>query len=74
MMRCVVLPAISARPVRLWKYVAFVAAAKASPATEFRHGLDCWWPCTGAEIVSQFREAMQARITEAIPYSKRGSI
>lgn len=72
-MRFIIVPAVSdRRPVRLGRYVAFVAAAKRSPNTEFKHGLDCWWPVTGAEIVKQFRAAMHDRITQAIPYNLRG--
>ena len=71
--RFIMLPAVSERsPVRLGRYVAFVLAAKRSPAAEFKHGLDCWWPVTGAEIVKQFRSAMHERISQAIPYSARG--
>lgn len=67
------LPAVSERrPVRIGRYVAFVVAAKKSPDAEFKHGLDCWWPVTGAEIVKQFRAAMHDRITQAVPYSSRG--
>lgn len=71
--RYIMLPAISeVRPVRLGRYVAFVAAAKRSPSAEFKHGLDCWWPVTGAEIIKQFRTAMHERISQAVPYSSRG--
>ena len=35
--------------VRLGAYVAFVKAAKAAPDAEFKHGLTCWWPVTGAD-------------------------
>lgn len=71
-MRRVHLPALE-RSVSLGSYVAAVRRAKASPDTEFRHGLDCWWPVTGAEIMHQFRRAMHRRINDAVPYLARGA-
>lgn len=69
--RYISLPAINRR-VTLTGYVAAVRHAKQNPNAEFKHGLTTWWPTTGAEIVDQFREGMNARINAAIPYSKRG--
>ena len=70
MTRYVTLPATQRR-VRLGSYVAGIKLAKAHPQMEFRSGLDCWWPVTGAEIVRQYRRAMHRRISDAIPYSER---
>lgn len=64
------LPAIN-RQVTLGQYVQAVKTAKANPDKEFKHGLTCWWPVTGREIVQQFMEGVQDRINQAIPYSKR---
>lgn len=73
-MRYVMLPAVhETKGVRLGKYVAFIRHAKANPDAQFKHGLTCWWPVTGAEIVKQFREGLSERIGQAIPYHKRGS-
>lgn len=71
-MRAVHLPALD-RSVSLGAYVSAVRRAKASPTTEFRQGLDCWWPATGAQIMRQFRRAMHRRISEAVPYIARGA-
>lgn len=71
-MRVIRLPALE-RSVTLGAYVRAVRLAIARPGDEFRHGLDSWWPTTGEEIRRQFRRAMHARISEAVPYSERGS-
>lgn len=60
------------RRVTIGQYVKGVKVAKANPDTEFSHGLTCWWPCTGAEIMKQFRQGMHERISQGIPYHKRG--
>lgn len=70
-MRTVALPA-TGKVVSLGAYVRAVRRAKANPDLEFAHGLDCWWPCTGREVVRQFRKAMHARISAAVPYRLRG--
>jgi hypothetical protein len=70
-MRTITLPAIN-KTVPLGAYVAAVKLAKANPTMEFKHGLTCWWPCTGAEIVQQFFRGVQDRINQAVPYSQRG--
>lgn len=60
------------RWVTLGQYVAAVKQAKANPGAEFSHGLTCWWSVTGEEVVRQFVDGMQARISEGISYSQRG--
>ena len=65
------LPAIE-RHVTIGAYVAAVRRAKAEPETEFKTGLNTWWPTTGAEIVRQFRGAVHDRINQAVPYRARG--
>ena len=60
------------RHVSLWNYVNAIKKAKANPEAEFKHGLTCWWPCTGAEIMKQFFDGVQDRINQGIPYMKRG--
>jgi hypothetical protein len=69
--RTITLPAVN-MTVTLKAYVAAVRMAKANPTAEFKHGFTTWWPTTGADIMRQFREGMQERINQAIPYSKRG--
>ena len=59
--------------VPLAAYLRAVKLAKANPDVQFREGLTCWWPCTGADIVRQFRQGMHDRINQAIPYSQRPS-
>ena len=71
MTRIISIPAINRR-VSMSAYVAAIKLAKANPDTMFNHGLDCWWPCTGEEIMLQFREAVHHRINEVIPYQRRG--
>ena len=71
MTRYITMPAIG-KSVPIGVYVAAIKTAKANPAMEFKTGLTCWWPCTGAEIMKQFVEGMQERISAGIPYSQRG--
>ena len=68
--RTIYLPAIDRR-VTLKAYLAGIRLAKANPDTEFRHGLTCWWPCTGRDIVRQFVDGMTDRINQSIPYTER---
>jgi hypothetical protein len=69
-MRTIHLPAID-RHVTLAAYVAAVKTAKAHPDVTFKHGLTCWWPCIGSEILRQFRAGIDDRINQAIPYCHR---
>lgn len=71
MTRSVYMPATGKR-VSLGAYVRAVKLAKANPDAEFRHGLTCWWPCTGREVVRQFWEGVQDRINEGVPAARRG--
>ncbi len=71
MSRTIHLPAID-RTISLAAYVRAVRLAKASPTAMFKTGLTTWWPTTGAEIMTQFRDGMNDRINQAIPYSERG--
>ena len=63
----IALPAVD-KVVTVGQYVAAIRVAKAHPDDEFKHGLTCWWPCTGREIMRQFRagahERAQQRLTE----------
>lgn len=70
-MRVITLPAID-RQVSLAAYVKAIRTAKENPTAEFKHGLTCWWPVTGAEIMQQFRRGIHDRINDGIPYSRRG--
>lgn len=72
MTRTIYLPSIERR-VTLAAYLRAVRVAKANPDAEFKHGLTCWWPCTGADIVRQFVAGMIDRINQAIPYTQRGT-
>ena len=71
MIRTVSLPAIN-RHVTLAAYVRAIRLAKANPDAEFKHGLTTWWPCTGREIMQQFRQGMHDRINQRVPYRLRG--
>lgn len=70
-MRTITLTAIN-KTVSLGQYVKAVKMAKANLDKTFRYGLSCWWPCTGRDIMRQFVDGMQERISDAIPYSQRG--
>jgi hypothetical protein len=69
-MRYISLPAID-KKVSLKNYIAGIKMAKANPETVFKHGLTCWWSCTGADIMRQFLSGIQDRINQAIPYIDR---
>ena len=71
MIRTVSLPAIN-RSVTLAAYVRAIKLAKANPDAEFKHGLTCWWSCSGREIMQQFRQGMHDRINQGVPYRLRG--
>ena len=71
-MKTIHLPALE-RSVSLGAYVRAVKLAKENPDREFRHGLTCWWPCSGKDILRQFREGMTDRINQGIPYKFRGT-
>ena len=60
------------RTVSLSAYLRAIKTAIAKPHAEFNEGLTCWWPCTGAEIRGQFRESIDERINQAVPYIERG--
>jgi hypothetical protein len=70
-MRTISLPAVGIS-VSLAAYVAAIRMAQANPTAEFKHGLTCWWPVTGAEIMRQFRQGVHQRINAEVPYSQRG--
>ncbi len=70
-MRVIYLPATGKR-IPLKAYVQGIKLAKANPTAEFKHGLTCWWPCTGKEIMRQFRRSIHDRINQNIPYHQRG--
>jgi hypothetical protein len=70
-MRVIYLPALEKR-VSLKTYVAGIKLVKANPDKVFKHGLTCWWSCTGAEILKQFRDGVIERINDCIPYVDRG--
>jgi hypothetical protein len=69
--RAIYVPGID-RWVSIKSYVAAVKTAKANPDVEFSCGLTCWWPCTGHEIMEQFRDGINERISAGVPYSQRG--
>jgi len=71
-MRTITLTAMN-KTVSMAAYVKAVKMAIANPDVEFKYGLTCWWPCTGAEVRQQFYEGIQDRINQAVPYSQRGA-
>jgi hypothetical protein len=71
-MRTIFLPALD-MTVGLGAYLQAIRTAKANPGVEFKHGLTAWWPCTGSEIMRQFREGMHDRINQNISYIQRGT-
>lgn len=58
--------------VTIGQYVRAIGVAKKNLTVTFKHGLTCWWSCTGQEIVEQFRDGLHERINDAIPYRERG--
>jgi len=70
-MRVIHIAAIG-RDVSIGQYVKAVKTAIANPNTEFKHGLTCWWACTGKDIRRQFLDGVMDRINQNIPYIKRG--
>ena len=71
--RVIYLPAVGKR-VPLGAYVQGIKEAIENPDAEFKHGLTCWWSCTGAEIRKQFRRGVHDRINQGISYIDRGLI
>jgi len=71
MKRFITIPVIDRR-VTIGQYISAIKTAKANPEAEFKHGLTCWWPCTGTDIMKQFMEGINDRINQNISYSKRG--
>ena len=69
--RVIHLPAVNKR-IPIGAYVQGVKAAIANPDAEFKHGLTCWWSCTGAEIRQQFRRSIHDKINQGIPCIERG--
>ncbi len=69
-MKTIHLSAIN-RSVSLKDYIYAVKLAKSNPTKVFKHGLTCWWQCTGQDIIEQFFDGMQDRINQAIPYNQR---
>ncbi len=58
--------------VTIGQYTQAVKTAKSNLNKQFKHGLTCWWPCTGQDIMNQFMAGVQDRISQAIPYDMRG--
>ncbi len=70
-MRSIYLPAVDKR-VPLGAYVKAVKHAVANPEAEFRHGLQGWWPCKGADIRREFMAGVMDRINQGVSYAERG--
>lgn len=60
------------RKVTIAAYCAAIRKAKANPTARFPNTLNNWWGGTGADIMREFREVRNARITAARPL-RRGS-
>ena len=71
MVRTITLPAVN-MTVSLGAYVKAIKMARDNPDVEFKHGLTTWWPTLGRDIMRQFRDGMQDRINQAVPYVNRG--
>lgn len=70
-MRTIYMPAIN-RSVTLAQYCKAINLAKNNLDVEFKHGLTCWYPCKGEDIVKQFLAGIHDRINQNISYSQRG--
>ena len=60
-MKTMYLPATH-KTISLRAYLDGYKQAKANPTATYAHGLTTWWPCSGAEILSQYRAEFQAVI------------
>ena len=63
MQRVITLPAVG-KSIPLGDYVKGIKLAKANPDATFKHGLTCWHPVKGKEIVRQFRDSIHDRINK----------
>ena len=70
-MRTIHITAIG-KDVNIGQYIKGVKTAIANPDMEFKHGLTCWWACTGKDIRKQFLDSIMDRINQGIPYINRG--
>ena len=57
------LPAVNMK-VPIFQYILAIKLAKQNLDSEFKQGLTCWWPCTGEDIVKQFRNGIHDRINK----------
>lgn len=59
--------------VSVKSYVTAIRKAKANLDETFSYSLTCWTPCTGREIMEQFRAGIHERINEAldIPWTRK---
>lgn len=71
MQRAIYCPGVG-RWVPLAVYLRAVRLAKAHPDAVFSTGITSWWPTTGREILDQFRQGVNARINQRVPYHERG--
>jgi hypothetical protein len=53
-------------------YIQGIKLAKSNLDREFKQGLTCWSPCTGQDIVNQFRESIHDMINQGISAIERG--
>lgn len=60
------------RRVTLASYLATIRAAKANPEARFARGLRDRWPCTGAEILADWRAAAADRVNRHRPHYGHG--
>lgn len=58
--------------VTLAQYLRAVKLAKANPDATFDRDLNCWYSCTGRQIMQQFLMGVHDRINQGISYSERG--
>jgi hypothetical protein len=78
MQRVITLSAHGHRTVSLssytqsWQRVKSLVSSGQS-STIFSQSLTRWWSCTARDILDEFREGMQDRINQAIPYILRGN-
>jgi hypothetical protein len=72
MTRGIYIPGIQ-RTVSIGAYCAAICKAKANPDARFPHTLNNWWSGTGADILREWREVRNVRITAALPISHDGA-
>lgn len=66
-MLLITLPA-TGKAMSIAHYARAIRVAREHPGEEFKHGLTTWYPCTGAQIMRQFRDGCRERMQRRMAY------